>query len=157
MSPENRKSQRSLCASCHELQAVHPAAKDGWPPSRKLFGSLCCVLCLLTRAHPGLGSCPYKTAREGWEPNVLNVPGRKMLTMNPCGRTVQYNCNNTQQPGARRKAQLGAQAPRACSSSLRSWPAGPTAAWTPTLQQSLRNGCSCGCGLEALNFQDAPD
>lgn len=77
---------------------MNPAAKDGWPRSRKLSGSLGCVLCLLTRAHPGLSYCPYKTAQEGCEPNVFNVPGRKMLTMNPCGRTVQCNCKSTQHP-----------------------------------------------------------
>ena len=95
-SPENRKFQLLLCASCHELQPCVLQPRMGGPLSRKLFGSLCCVLCLLTRAHPGLGYCPYKTAQVGCEPNVLNVPGRKMLTMNPCSRTVQYNCSNTQ-------------------------------------------------------------
>lgn len=95
MSPKNRKSRRFGLCKLPWAPAMHPAAKDGWPPSRKLFGSLCCVLCLLRRAHPGLGYCPYKTAQGGLEPNVLNVPGRKMLTMNLSSRTVQYNYDNT--------------------------------------------------------------
>lgn len=103
MSPENRKSQRFALCKLPWAPAMHPSAKDGWPPSRKLFGSLCGMLRLLTRAHPGLGYCPYKTAQGGWEPNVLNVPGRKMLTRNPCGRTVQYNYDNTQRCSPRRE------------------------------------------------------
>lgn len=116
MSPENRKSQCSLCASCPELQPCVLQPRMGGPPSRKLFGSMGCVLCLLTRAHPGRSYCPYKTAQEGREPNILNVPGRKMLTMNPCGRTVQCNCKNTQHSlpgGPQRKMQLLPRQPAA--------------------------------------------
>lgn len=127
--------------------AMRPEAKDGWPPSRKLFGSPGCVLCLLTRAHPGLSYCPYKTAQEGREPNVLNVPGRKMLTMNPCGRTVQCNCKNTQHSlpgGPERKMQLLPRRPVAS-------PCPSAAVWlgrvpsTSSLPQNLGNGFSRGC------------
>ena len=144
-SPENRKFQLSLCASCHELQPCILQPRMGGPLSRKLFGSLCCVLCLLTRAHHGLGYCPYKTAQVGCEPNVLNVPGRKMLTMNPCGRTVQYNCNNTQfcsqRRGQRGKHSCCPGSQRLLSSFCRS-PTRPETALTATLPRNLRSGCT---------------
>lgn len=139
--------------------AMYPAAKDGWPLSRKLFGSLCWVLRLLTRAHPGLSYCPYKTAQGECEPNVLSVPGRKMLTMNPCGRTVQYNCKDTQPAlwgGPKRNMQVSS----GLAFSFCSNPAGVRAALTSTLKDGCSLGCefskSCGCEFSS-NFQNLLD
>lgn len=64
------------------LSSRPASCSQGWvAPEQETLGSLHCVLCLLTRAHPGLGYCPYKTARGECKPNVFNVLGRRMLTM----------------------------------------------------------------------------
>lgn len=138
---------------------MRPAAKDGWPPSRKLFGSLGCVLCLLTRAHPGLSYCPYKTAQEGRKPNVLNVPGRKMLTMNPCGGTVQCNCKSTQHSPWRATEENAAATQVAsgfplsfCSSPTRAGPPPP-----PLCHRIWEMGSLVAIIRESLNFQNFPN
>lgn len=154
-SPENTKSQGSLCAS--SMSSSHaPGSQGRVALRRKRFGSLRGVLCLPTRAHPGLGYCPYKTAQGGCEPSVLNVPGRKMLAMNPCGRTVQYNCNSTQprspgRPGGKRSC---AQAPGGL-------PAPPAAAPraglpSPPAAQGPRSGAPGAVIRGALHFRISP-
>lgn len=123
LSPSTSSTQATLSSS--------PAScGQGWvAPEQETLGSLRCVLCLLTRAHPGLGYCPYKTARGECEPNVFNVPGRGMLTT-----IAQWNSTVLQQHAAL----LGGGARRSCGSGFL-WLPWPTPSCPQ--QQCSQQGC----------------